>query len=132
MLPTKVSLAVLCLLVIAATIVVLDLFTNQESARKQQASQESAQSQQNITQEEAFKNALNLYIQKNNEGVDFTKGPCLGTIAPDWVLDIAHNPRLPIDDQPENQCEELRAGRAHHFVELTPEGNIIRIDQRTP
>ena len=126
--PTKVSLAVLSLLVIAAAIVVLDLLANQETARKQQASQESAQTQQNITQEEALINALNLYVQNNDKGVDFTKGPCLGTIAPDWVLDIAHNPRQPIDDQPENQCKEIRTGSAHHFVELTPEGNFIKIE----
>lgn len=89
--------------------------------------QESTQSAQPKTSNDALKNALNLYNQKKTEGIDFTFGPCLGTIAPDWVLDIAHNPRLPQDDKVENQCADFREGRAHHFIELDPEGKLIKI-----
>ena len=35
-------------------------------------------------------------------------------------------PRLGIDDDPANQCRRFRDGEAHHFVELTPEGEVIR------
>ena len=77
-------------------------------------------------QEDILKNALNLYLSKKQAGVDFSNGPCLGKIADDWVLDIAHNPRLPIDDRDENQCAEYRNGSAHHFIELDPTGNLIR------
>ena len=77
-------------------------------------------------EDEALKNALNLYITKKQEGVDFTFGPCLGKIADDWVADIAHNPRQPVDDKRENQGADFREGRAHHFIELDPEGNLIR------
>ena len=76
-------------------------------------------------EDEALKNALNLYITKKQEGVDFTNGPCLGKIADDWVLDIAHNPRQPVDNKRENQCADFREGRAHHFIELDPNGNLI-------
>ncbi len=76
--------------------------------------------------EEMLKNALNLYAKKKQEGVDFVNGPCLGKIADDWVLDIAHNPRQAVDDKQENQCAEHRAGSAHHFIELDPTGNLIR------
>ena len=76
--------------------------------------------------EDAFKNALNLYIQKKQEGTDMANGPCLGKIAEDWVLDIAHNPRQPIDDKPENQCPEFRDGKVKHFIELDPEGKLLR------
>ena len=31
-----------------------------------------------------------------------------------------------IDDDPANQCRRFRDGEAHHFVELTPEGEVIR------
>ncbi len=79
------------------------------------------------SQDEAFKNALNLYAKKKQEGIDFTNGPCLGIIAPDWVLDIAHNPRQSVDDKPENQCADFREGRAHHFIELDPDGKLIQI-----
>ncbi|OGD85191.1 hypothetical protein A2696_01705 [Candidatus Curtissbacteria bacterium RIFCSPHIGHO2_01_FULL_41_13] len=75
--------------------------------------------------EEILKNALNLYAQKKQERIDFSNGPCLGEIAPDWVADIAHNPRQAVDDKPENQCADFREGRAHHFVELDPNGNLI-------
>lgn len=77
-------------------------------------------------EDEILRNALNLYVKKKEEGVDFSNGPCLGMIAQDWVLDIAHNPRLLIDDKAQNQCADFREGRAHHFIELDEEGNLIR------
>lgn len=76
--------------------------------------------------EDAFKNALNLYIQKKQEGIDMGAGPCLGKVADDWVLDIAHNPRLPVDDEPENQCADFREGKVKHFIELDPDGKLIQ------
>jgi hypothetical protein len=42
------------------------------------------------------------------------------------VADIAHDPRQAIDDAPENQCQRYRSGEAHHFVELAPDGQLIR------
>jgi hypothetical protein len=42
--------------------------------------------------------------------------------------DIAHYPRLAIDDDPANQCAAYRDGTTHHFVELDPEGNLIRAE----
>jgi hypothetical protein len=56
-------------------------------------------------------------------------GPCVSESLPglpDWVADIAHNPRLPLDDQPANQCQRFRSGQAHHFVELDENGELIR------
>jgi hypothetical protein len=76
---------------------------------------------------EAIKRAMELYRQKVAEGVDFSSGPCLALeIVPDWCVDIAHNPRQENDDLPENQCASFRAGEVHHFVELDPQGNLIR------
>ncbi len=76
--------------------------------------------------EEAFKNALNLYIQKKQEGIDMSSGPCLGMVAENWVLDIAHSPRQPVDDKVENQCEDFVTGKAEHFIEFDPNGQLIR------
>jgi len=76
--------------------------------------------------DEILKNALNLYLEKKREGLDMSSGPCLGKIAEDWVLDIAHNPRQAIDDKPQNQCADFREGKARHFIELDPEGKLIR------
>lgn len=72
--------------------------------------------------------AKDLYRQALVNDLDLTSGPCLSNnLIPDWVLDIAHNPRQAIDDQPENQCSAFREGKAHHFVELDPAGNVIKI-----
>ncbi len=75
----------------------------------------------------AINQANHLYRQENAKGRDFSSGPCLSdALLPNWVLDIAHNPRLPIDDLPQNQCQAYIDGRAKHFVELDPAGNLIR------
>jgi hypothetical protein len=66
------------------------------------------------------------YAQAKQDGVDMSRGPCLGVIKPGWVADVAHDPREDVDDQAENQCEAYRSGEADHFVELTPEGEFIR------
>lgn len=76
--------------------------------------------------DEILKNAFNLYIQKKQQGVDFSNGPCLGKIAQDWVLDIAHEPRIDIDDDPQNQCKDFRDGKVGHFIEFDPQGKLIR------
>lgn len=76
--------------------------------------------------DDILKNALNLYLEKKREATDMGNGSCLGKIADDWVLDIAHNPRQPVDDKPENQCRDFIDGKAHHFIELDPEGKLIR------
>lgn len=75
----------------------------------------------------AFKNALNLYASAKQTGADFSSGPCLGIVAPDWVLDIAHNPRQAIDDLPENRCPQFENGEVKHFIELEPDGKLIQI-----
>jgi hypothetical protein len=63
----------------------------------------------------------------STDGNDFDRGPCLSNaIVPDWVCDIAHSPRLPIDDEANNQCSAYASGRAHHFVEVDGNCNLIR------
>lgn len=75
----------------------------------------------------AVNQAKLLYSQRRDRGEDFSSGPCLSNaLMANWVADIAHNPRLPIDDLPENQCVAYLEGRAEHFVELDIEGNLIR------
>jgi hypothetical protein len=78
--------------------------------------------------ERAIAAARTAYEEARAEGVDLTAGPCLGVVVENWVADIAHDPRREADDRPENQCEEYRSGEAEHFVELDPEGNLIRAE----
>lgn len=75
----------------------------------------------------AINQAKHLYRQEKEKHRDFSNGPCLSdALLPNWVVDIAHSPRLPIDDLPQNQCPAYLEGKAQHFVELDPEGNLIR------
>jgi hypothetical protein len=77
--------------------------------------------------DEAVRKAKELFAQKQREGMDFSSGPCLSEeIIPDWCVDVAHDPRQPVDDEPANQCRSYGDGRVHHFVELDPNGNVIR------
>ena len=79
--------------------------------------------------ETATNQAKHLYRQEKEKGRDFSDGPCLSkALMPSWVVDIAHNPRIGIDDLPQNQCPGFQEGKAKHFVELDPEGNLIRVE----
>ncbi|MCX6815290.1 MAG: hypothetical protein NT120_00365 [Candidatus Aenigmarchaeota archaeon] len=54
-------------------------------------------------------------------------GPCLSNnITPDWACDIAHNPRIDIDNNPANQCPAY-GKTAQHFVEVDTSCNLIRV-----
>ena len=111
----KIALFIIALIVIIVTVALTLIFNDnlQKQAPRSQIDTATAQ-------------AKFLYRQRREEGQDFTKGSCLSNaLMPDWVADIAHNPRLPVDDLPENQCPAYLEGRADHFVELDPEGNLI-------
>jgi hypothetical protein len=69
------------------------------------------------------------FIYAGKAKQDLRAGPCIAETIPglsDWAVDIAHDPRQPVDDQPANQCQSFRNGETHHFVELTPQGQLIR------
>jgi len=73
--------------------------------------------------------AAKAFEQARAQGIDFTNGPCIADpleSMPTWVVDIAHDPRQDVDDDPANQCASYRSGDADHFVELDGAGNLIR------
>jgi hypothetical protein len=89
-----------------------------------------------IDDTEFFRKAItdscaNLCKLALSSGKNLDNGPCLSdnntkwTIQ-DWVCDIVHSPRQPVDDLPENQCQDFRNGQAHHFVEVDTNCNFIR------
>lgn len=78
--------------------------------------------------ERAIAAAHVAYEEAIAEGRDLADGPCLGVVLENWVADVAHDPREEVDDRPENQCEAYRSGEAEHFVELDPEGELIRAE----
>jgi hypothetical protein len=86
-------------------------------------------SSNNSERDKAIAGAQRVYAATKKAGADLSKGPCLADGLPgqpDWVADVAHDPRQPVDDVPSNQCARYRAGAAHHFVELDPNGKLIR------
>lgn len=59
-------------------------------------------------------------------GQDLSAGPCLSNnIYQDWVCDVAHSPRQPIDNIPQSQCPEY-GKTAHHFVEVDTDCTLIK------
>jgi hypothetical protein len=79
----------------------------------------------------AVAGAMRAYERAAATGLDLDRGPCIAETLPglrDWVVDIAHDPRTEIDDDPANQCRRYREGEASHFVELDPGGRLIRAE----
>jgi len=59
-------------------------------------------------------------------GQNLSSGPCLSnSIINNWICDVAHEPREPIDDLEENQCPAYLK-TAQHFIEVDPNCNFIR------
>ena len=85
---------------------------------------------QKDTGDTAKTECIDLCNQQLEKRTDLSAGPCLsdpGVIAGDWVCDVAHSPRLQVDNQQENQCKAFREGRALHFVEVDETCNIITV-----
>ncbi|KKR08613.1 MAG: hypothetical protein UT32_C0001G0133 [Parcubacteria group bacterium GW2011_GWC2_39_14] len=79
-------------------------------------------------EEDLVEQAQQIYAQKKAKNVDFKNGSCLSdSLASTWVVDIAHDPRQAIDDLPENQCPSFISGKTQHFIELDPDGQLIRL-----
>jgi len=82
-----------------------------------------------ISSPDAVKECVFLCKAKLQKGTDFSSGPCIGNPLeknPDYVCDIAHDPREEIDNQSENQCSFFMEGKAKHFVELDEECGLIK------
>jgi hypothetical protein len=82
-------------------------------------------------QDKAVAEAQAAFQRAKKSGDDLSVGPCIAQTLPglpDWAADVAHDPRQAVDDQPANQCQSFRAGQTHHFVELTPGGQLIRAE----
>ncbi|MFH1239648.1 MAG: hypothetical protein V1672_00350 [Candidatus Diapherotrites archaeon] len=82
------------------------------------------------TQDAAVKMCRDLCELKISDGGDLSAGPCIGNPIqemPNYVCDIAHNPRTEIDNLPENQCSAFRENNAEYFIELDENCELIKI-----
>lgn len=78
---------------------------------------------------QAIDAATAAFAQAQAAGTNLSNGPCIAdplADQPDWVVDIAHDPRSEADDDPDNQCSAYRDGEASHFIELGLDGELIR------
>ncbi len=76
--------------------------------------------------EQAKKACIKLCLAEKMQHRDLSYGPCLSNhIRPGWVCDVAHYPRQPVDNNPQNQCPAY-GKTAAHFVEVTPDCKFIR------
>ncbi|OGD86649.1 hypothetical protein A2164_01025 [Candidatus Curtissbacteria bacterium RBG_13_35_7] len=128
----KIPLAVVAIVIILFLVLAFLFIFKKPLSAPSFTAEDQQKSSAIITQEDWIKEdilqkANMLYGQKKNEGLNFSSGPCLGKIADDWVLDIAHDPRQPVDDEAQNQCQDFRNGNVQHFVELDEKGNLIQI-----
>jgi len=77
-------------------------------------------------QQDAIRCASGIYADANMNDINFSS-QCLGSCG-NYSIDIVHVPRRSEDDLVENQCEDYRTGKVKHFIELSKNGNIVRID----
>jgi hypothetical protein len=113
------------LFLLAALSLTLALFGCVQPAQASNATADSALA----LKQEAISKCKALCENASLRDVDLGDGPCLSNaVIDDWVCDVAHDIRLPVDNQPENQCQAFREGRAHHFVEVTPECRPFNAD----
>jgi hypothetical protein len=78
------------------------------------------------SRQRAIAGAKAAWQSAKDRGKDLSKGPCLGEVEPDWVADVAHDPRTDDDDDPKNQCDSY-GKTAHHFVEVDEDGEVITV-----
>jgi hypothetical protein len=72
--------------------------------------------------DQAVTAAQEAYDEARSSGLELDVGPCIAETLPGL------DPREDVDDDPANQCRRYREGDASHFVELTPEGELIRAE----
>lgn len=79
--------------------------------------------------ERAIAAAMVIYEEVAASGAELSNGPCIAEEledVPGWSVDIAHDPRQEIDNDPANQCQAFRNDQTTHFVELDVDGELIR------
>lgn len=98
-----------------------------EEATKTLLEVDKIEQKQESEEEMAIIQCQHLFQLKQAEGADLSQGPCLSNqVIPNWVCDVAHNPREARDNDPANQCSAFREGQAKHFVELDLKGEVIK------
>lgn len=80
------------------------------------------------TLEEVVQHGQERWTELRASGADIANGPCLddGETYEGWAIDLVREGR--IDYLPENQCPSYNSGRSTRLIELSLEGNIVRVE----
>src|SRR3990167_85748 len=88
---------------------------------------------QTTVADQALEKGKQLYAEAAARGDDLSAGPCLSngvfpgaTPTDQWVVDIAHSPRVEEDNFEINQCSAYVRGEAKHYIELDERGGLIK------
>ena len=74
---------------------------------------------------EASRQCVGLCETEKAKGRNLSAGPCLSNqITPDWVCDVAHDPRQDVDNLEQNTCPAFGV-TAQHFVEVDENCRVI-------
>ena len=70
-----------------------------------------------------------FFFEKKNtySAADWIKGPCLGKVNDEWVVDVVHEPRLPLDDDPTNQCSDYLNKKVSHYMLINMDGKVVEM-----
>jgi outer membrane PBP1 activator LpoA protein len=124
----KTVIIIILILIFIAGLVYFGYYKNQRPLNNLSTTNTPSPTDQLTESDIAIQKAKAIFQELKSKGVDFSNGPCIAEdLMPNWVADVAHNPRQPIDNLPQNQCQNFRNGKAKHFVELDPNGNIIKV-----
>jgi len=130
MIITNTIVLVVLAIVLLGSLAFVSKFLERESKITEEMVPQTAQTTQQESIEETVKQlCIQACMDARSKGQDLSNGPCLLDPVPqypEWVCDVAHWPRQPIDNLRENQCDAWHAGTAKHFVEVDPNCNFIR------
>ncbi|MBN2517995.1 MAG: hypothetical protein JXB14_04060 [Candidatus Altiarchaeota archaeon] len=119
--------AVATIVILLALGFLMGLFgTGDVAARKDSSSNSGGEASSVVSlADQAKAKCIQLCQSKLDQGISLEQGPCLSNeIVKDWVCDVAHDPRLPVDDDSRNQCPQF-GQTASHFIEVDPQCEVI-------
>lgn len=113
--------------VFGATVIILFL-TDRLGPASRSLSVDKETNNTDPTLEEVVQHGQERWTQLRAEGVDIANGPCLDDAEtyPGWAIDLVREGR--IDYLPENQCPSYNSGQATRLIELSLDGNIVRVE----
>lgn len=77
--------------------------------------------------EDVIQHGQERWTQMRAEGIDIASGPCLddSETFSGWAIDLVREGR--VDYLPENQCASFLSGKTTRLIEISLDGNVVRV-----